>query len=187
MPQIEKLGNSSLTITATSAPGSSSRARSAALIPASLPPIARSRTAGQTLSVGVTSEPAPEEPAAVVQHTAGSSPDAPVPQQSCVVIVSAFCGTSARTVYTSQRLSAPATHTLSCSAWQQVTPSSTSVASPAAASRRVALTTSSVVPTSTPRGLSVPACAGFSKSTSFKGGSATAKFAYPGRRLAGSV
>src|SRR6266498_3023158 len=39
MPQIEKFGKESATTTLTSAPGSSSRARSAALIPASLPPI----------------------------------------------------------------------------------------------------------------------------------------------------
>src|SRR5262245_47891947 len=39
MPQIEKFGYASATTTVTSAPGSSSRARSAALIPASLPPI----------------------------------------------------------------------------------------------------------------------------------------------------
>src|SRR5215831_19590345 len=39
MPQMEKFGKASATTTVTSAPGSSSRARSAALIPASLPPI----------------------------------------------------------------------------------------------------------------------------------------------------
>src|ERR1019366_4872147 len=39
MPQIEKFGYASATTTLTSAPGSSSRARRAALIPASLPPI----------------------------------------------------------------------------------------------------------------------------------------------------
>src|SRR5580704_406046 len=39
MPQMEKFGYASAATTVTSAPGSSSRARSAALIPASLPPI----------------------------------------------------------------------------------------------------------------------------------------------------
>src|SRR5215469_15302757 len=39
MPQMEKFGKASATTTVTSAPGSSSRARKAALIPASLPPI----------------------------------------------------------------------------------------------------------------------------------------------------
>src|SRR5215470_3517645 len=39
MPQMEKFGKASATTTVTSADGSSSRARSAALIPASLPPI----------------------------------------------------------------------------------------------------------------------------------------------------
>src|ERR1700720_612720 len=60
-------------------------------------------------------------------------------------------GASASTVYTSHRVSAPATQTLSWSAWQQVTPSSTSVANPSAASRCVAATTSLVELTSTPR------------------------------------
>src|SRR5215469_7909603 len=39
MPQMEKFGKASATTTVTSAPGSSSRARKAALMPASLPPI----------------------------------------------------------------------------------------------------------------------------------------------------
>ena len=39
MPQIEKFGKASATTTLTSVPGLSSRARRAALIPASLPPI----------------------------------------------------------------------------------------------------------------------------------------------------
>src|SRR5579859_6299231 len=46
MPHIEKFGYSSATTTHTSAPGSSSRARRAALIPASLPPTARRRIGG---------------------------------------------------------------------------------------------------------------------------------------------
>jgi hypothetical protein len=40
MPQMEKFGYASAATTVTSAPGSTSRARSAALIPASLPPMA---------------------------------------------------------------------------------------------------------------------------------------------------
>ena len=40
MPQMEKFGYASATMTETSAVGSSSRARRAALMPASLPPIA---------------------------------------------------------------------------------------------------------------------------------------------------
>src|SRR5215468_4166772 len=46
MPQMEKFGNASAATTVTSAPGSSSRARSAALIPASLPPIMTRRMGG---------------------------------------------------------------------------------------------------------------------------------------------
>ena len=47
--------------------------------------------------------------------------------------------------------------------------------------------TSSVDSTSTPRWFNVPGSPVPSMSTSFSGGSATAKFAYPGRSLAGSV
>jgi hypothetical protein len=52
----------------------------------------------------------------------------------------------------------------------------------------VAVVTSSVVATSTPRWSSTVAWSGPpSMSTSFNGGSTIAKFAYPGRRLAGST
>ncbi|EFC84932.1 hypothetical protein FrEUN1fDRAFT_1981 [Parafrankia sp. EUN1f] len=56
----------------------------------------------------------------------------------------------------------------------------------------MAADTSSDVPTSMPRWLSAPAtpaprAAGFSIRTSFNGGASIAKFAYPGRRFAGSA
>ena len=51
MPQIEKFGYASATTTVTSAVGSSSRTRSAAEIPASLPPMTTSRIAVRGLAV----------------------------------------------------------------------------------------------------------------------------------------
>jgi len=52
MPQMEKFGYASSRTTVTSAAGSSSRARRAALIPASLPPIMTTCMAGSLLSQG---------------------------------------------------------------------------------------------------------------------------------------
>ena len=87
MPQIEKFGYSSATITDTSAPGSSSRARSAALIPASLPPIATSRMASYAPKVCATCWLSSETPAGDAQQTA-PAPDAVAPVHSSVAIVS---------------------------------------------------------------------------------------------------
>src|SRR5450755_4439518 len=53
MPQIEKFGYASATTTVTSTLGSSSRARSAALMPASLPPMTTRCIARSPISSGV--------------------------------------------------------------------------------------------------------------------------------------
>src|SRR3954464_12999621 len=62
------------------------------------------------------------------------------------------------------------------------------MARPASASRDVAAVTSPVEDTSTPRwSMRVASPGSPSSSTSFSGGSAIAKLAYPGRRLAGGT
>lgn len=66
-------------------------------------------------------------------------------------------------------------------------PISFSVTSPASVNRAISACTVLLEPTSTPRWLRVPPVPGFSSSTNLSGGSAIAKLAYPGLRLAGSA